>query len=330
MSAPASAQFRAAYDTLTTGCGGVGIANCSVVTLAGSERAKFLHNMCTNDINRLSPGEGCEAFCTDVKGKIVAHLIVLVLEDHLELLAAAQQSAQIIAHLDRYVIREDVVLQDVTDQNFWALFSGPKSAEVIGRSAGIDLAKLTRPWQSAPCCWDNQDVVVVRAGLLWPESYLVRYSHGAVEESLPAGCALVRDEAAWNALRIESSLPLFETDFTSSHLPQEIARNDLAISFNKGCYLGQETIARIDAMGHVNKQVCTLRFAESDVPELGTSLSAGGHEVGQITSASWSPHYNGPLALAMIRRGSNRIGCELESEVGRATVIDQSLVAHDR
>ena len=90
MSSHTSDAFRVEYEALTSGSGFVLLDGWSTVTIAGNDRVSFFHNMCTNDIRRLVPGEGCEAFCTDVKGKVVAHLFVVVLERQLILLAAAQ------------------------------------------------------------------------------------------------------------------------------------------------------------------------------------------------------------------------------------------------
>ncbi len=127
--------------------------------------------------------------------------------------------------------------------------------------------------------------------------------------------------AAWGVLRIEDRFPLFGTDFDSSNLPQEVNRDDNAISFTKGCYLGQETIARIDALGHVNQKLVALQFAGDTVPPPGTELLLNDKAVGRVTSSCWSPKCEAPLALAMIRRGANDDGTELRSEFGTATAI---------
>ncbi|MCH2115603.1 MAG: hypothetical protein MK171_11915 [Pirellulales bacterium] len=321
MPPPTTPHFREDYDQMTLGCGRMALEDWEVVSITGQDRAKFLHNMCTNDINRLSSGDGCEAFCTDVKGKIVAHGIVVVLEDSLQFVVTGGGAGPLLDHLDRYIVREDVVLQNATDEHEWTFISGRQSAAVVGRLTGDDLAAPSLPWQSVIFCQPNQDGLVVRAGLIWPESFLVRCPRGEVQESWPADCTLVGDDSAWNALRIESSLPLFGTDFSSAHFPQEVARDDQTISFNKGCYLGQETIARIDALGHVNRQVTTVRFDRDAQPAPGVQLLKEDQVVGEITSACWSPRYERPLALAMVRRGSNKPGDELHSNVGAAVVL---------
>src|SRR5690606_6094431 len=121
--------------------------------------------------------------------------------------------------------------------------------------------------------------------------------------------------------RIEAGMPLYGMDITDDNLPQEVDRNDWAISFNKGCYLGQETVARIDALGHVNRTLVGLRFASESVPEPGGELLAGDKVVGHVTSAAWSPAQRRAVALGYVRQGHNRPSARLVSAVGEAEVI---------
>jgi hypothetical protein len=123
------------------------------------------------------------------------------------------------------------------------------------------------------------------------------------------------------AVRIEAGLPLFGVDFNADNLPQEVGRDAVAISFTKGCYLGQETVARIDALGHVNRQLAGVRFSGEAAPAAETKLTHAGAEVGQVTSASYSPQLKAPLALAMLRRGHNSPGAQLDSPAGAAEVV---------
>ena len=127
---------------------------------------------------------------------------------------------------------------------------------------------------------------------------------------------------AWNAIRVESAWPLWGVDFDDSNLPQEVGRDASAINFRKGCYLGQETVARIDALGHVNKKLVQVRFTGDAVPEPGANLVQGERTVGQVTSASWSPRFNAPIALAMVRRGANESGTMLQWNGAPAEVIE--------
>jgi folate-binding protein YgfZ len=128
-------------------------------------------------------------------------------------------------------------------------------------------------------------------------------------------------EEAFHALRIEAGTPFFGVDFDEDSFPQEVGRDREAIRFTKGCYLGQETVARIDALGHVNQKLVGVRFFGSEVPAAGTELSLGGKKVGRVTSATVSPQLQAPLALALVRREANAAGTRLESPVGECEAV---------
>jgi folate-binding protein YgfZ len=122
-------------------------------------------------------------------------------------------------------------------------------------------------------------------------------------------------------VRIEYGMPLYGRDITLENLPQEVNRNAQAISFTKGCYLGQETVARIDALGHVNRLLVVVKFAGERIPSPGDELQIEGKPVGQVTSAAFSPRVSKPLALAYVRTASAAPGTRLASPVGDAEVV---------
>ena len=132
---------------------------------------------------------------------------------------------------------------------------------------------------------------------------------------------LVGAPEAFAAARIEAGFPLFGVDFNEENLPQEVGRDVQAISFTKGCYLGQETVARIDALGHVNQRLVGVRFVGSDMPAGGLELTRDGRIVGSVTSAAFSPKFGLPIALAMVRRESNSPGTRLDSAIGECEVV---------
>jgi tRNA-modifying protein YgfZ len=139
----------------------------------------------------------------------------------------------------------------------------------------------------------------------------LRGDHAQVGATLKGAGAVDCSHAAYDALRIEAGFPLFGHDITAQNLPQEVSRDSRTISYTKGCYLGQETVARIDALGHVNRNLVRLRFLGSQIPPIGASLLAGEDSVGTVTSAAWSPHFQSPLALGYVRRGFNTPGTRL-------------------
>jgi folate-binding protein YgfZ len=290
-----SEPLAAQYNAATTGVGLSSLAEWSTLAVRGRDRAAFLHNMCTGDIRNLPAGGECEAFFTDVKGKIVTHAFVFALPDELLVVGAAGQAATLAVHLDRYIIREDVQLEDASGATSWSLAVGPGAAAVCGGIGG------EHPVRSTP------GGVLAACRSIWPGGAWAANGAAVVFRDLHA---VECGDAVWHALRIESGWPLFGVDFDNSHLPQEVGRNALAINFRKGCYLGQETIARIDALGHVNKQLATVRFGAA-VPA-GGELFSRGEVVGRISSASYSPRLDAWLALAMVKRGQNAAGDSLE------------------
>jgi tRNA-modifying protein YgfZ len=203
----------------------------------------------------------------------------------------------LIEHLDRYIIREDVQLADRAAERRYLLLAsdGPQpigtfACDLIGRSGERILEVLPN------------DLPGLEARLS------------------KEGFTSVGMEA-FNTARIEAGFPLYGLDFDEENLPQEVNRDRLAISFTKGCYLGQETVARIDALGHVNQKLVRVRFSGSAVPPRDTELIANGKTVGRVTSAAFSPKFSAPLAFAMIRREANSPGTKLTSPIGECEVV---------
>jgi tRNA-modifying protein YgfZ len=294
------------YNALRTGCGVVPLADWSSVTLTGADRQKFLNSFCTNDVKRLVPGEHCEAFITNVKGKITGHGLVVCRENELVYITVPGQAAKVIEHLDRYIIREDVQLRDTTAERTYLLIAGGASVSVPA-----ELSHWIR--------WRIFEVEV--CGLLEVDASDV---DSTISQLKAAGGTLC-STPTFNAVRIESGMPLYDVDFNGDNLPQEVGRDEEAISFTKGCYLGQETVARIDALGHVNQQITGVRFAGSDIPAIGCELTANGAVVGRVTSATRSPQLNAPLALAMIKRSASALGTQLASAAGPCEVVELPL-----
>jgi folate-binding protein YgfZ len=311
MAARFDEQMQQDYDAAVTGAGVVRLRDWSTVGVTGADRASFLHNMCTNDVKRLAVGEGCEAFFTDVKGKTVAHGFLLAGEGAIEIVMVPGTGAGLIAQLDRYVIREDVVLSDKSPETAWLLLFGEQAGDVLAKVAGADAPALAVGWNHGTFAVGGVSATIVRCELPWMGGFLVgvpREAADATKRELAAAGSVVGGETLWDTVRVESNWPLWSVDFDATNLPQEVARDAQAISFRKGCYLGQETVARIDALGHANKHLAAIQFAGDAVPEPGTELLQGETPVGRVTSSCWSPRIAKPQAIAMVKRGANAAG----------------------
>jgi tRNA-modifying protein YgfZ len=299
MSSSEPSSFDREYEALQSGRAVVELTGWSSFSVTGADRQTFLNNFCTNDVKRLVPGTSCEAFFTNVKGKIVGHGVIHCRDAEIVFVGAPGQATQLVEHLDRYVIREDVKLRDTTKERSYLLVAGDRvgqnsqvsmSWEIIGRGD----AKLNEVDPS-----EVSDVV----------------------RRLVAEGFVVAGPQAFEAARIEVGMPICDIDFNEQNLPQEVGRDRQAISFTKGCYLGQETVARIDALGHVNQRLVGVRFVGSDTPTGGLELTREGRVVGSVTSAAFSPKFGQPIALAMVRRDANSPGTRLDSAIGECKVV---------
>jgi tRNA-modifying protein YgfZ len=269
--------------------------------VSGLDRAKFLHNLTTNDVKRLAVGSGVEAFVTSPQGKTLAHVTILAEEDRLLLRADAPLFENTLAHLRKYGLFDDVSIEDITKSTFELHLAGSTALALAESQWG-----LLPPLGELKHVSTNSSLRLIRETILSEPGVTVIGPVGEAAKimtDLTARGAVPIDTPSAEALRIEAGTPLFGRDITPENLPQEVGRDSVAISFVKGCYLGQETVARIDALGHVNKIWRGLRLKDGaqGVPPDGAPLEVDGQTVGRVTSAAYSPGVNAPVARAYVR-----------------------------
>jgi tRNA-modifying protein YgfZ len=309
------------YEALTQHAGFVPLDRTQI-ELSGKDRASFLHNLSTNEVKKLAAGAGCEAFITSVQGKTLGHGFIFAEPEALVLDTVAGQSETLLKHLDHYLVCEQVVLADRSQEWFELLLAGADAEAIVARLWQVTLPELRLSHATVPA--EGRTVRVRRVDMTPGSCFLVNVSRDDAEwlKSLLSDAGVRACAApALEAARIEQGTPYFGQDLGDKNLPQELGRDNQAISFIKGCYLGQETVARLDALGHVNKSLVGVRFAATTVPEVGSELRSGDQVVGQVTSATYSPQLGAPLALAYVRAGHNQAGTRLSSVAGEAEVV---------
>lgn len=315
-------EWIAQYDALTKDAAVVDLGHRTQIEVGGDDRSSFLHNLCTNEIRKLSVGSGCEMFLTSVQGKTLAHGFIFATREALVIETVSGEAETILKHLDHYLVCERVTLVDRSQEWSELLLAGPGSQRLLLGLCGDGLPEARLA--NAAASLAERTVSLRRADLAGPEGFLISARSdeiATVRAALEHAGAVACGNSAFEAARIEWGFPFFGPDISDKNLPQEIGRDPRAISFTKGCYLGQETVARIDALGHVNKTLVGIRFEGPAVPPLGTQLSAAGQNVGLVTSATFSPRLAGPLALGYVRRGSNTPQSRLTSDAGEAEVV---------
>lgn len=316
-----SDQTLADYQRLTNSAGLVNLGRRTQIQLEGSDCVSFLNGFCTNDLQRLQGGQGCESFLTDVKGRILGHVYIYLHDGRVILDTAPDQAERILGHLDRYLITEDVQLSDQTSQIDTIFLGGPQAVRVLSELAVPHIPDL--PWNHREVEISDTRLSVRR--VTWTDSPGFQLAGSkqvmaTVTEQLEVRQATACGIAAFNILRIEARTPVYGKDVSEENLPQEVDRDEQAISFTKGCYLGQETVARLDALGHVNRLLRRLVIDSESAPSPGLELHVDARSVGRVTSAAWSPKHAAWIALGYVRREHSAEGTKLQLANGTAVV----------
>jgi folate-binding protein YgfZ len=306
------------FQAVATNAGIVDRSDRVRVEVSGPDRAKFLQNLTTNDVKRLEVGRGCEAFVTSTQGKTLAYAIIHADADRILVRSDPGGMELALRHFRKYGVFEDVTIEDVTAATFEFHLFGSDAGKHLRRASGQLPGR--DDYDHSLVTLEGQSVRVVRespTGLLGFTLIGAKSAAAGLWNTLMArargGDLIEIDAETFEVLRIAAGTPVFGKDITENNLPQEIGRDERAISFVKGCYLGQETVARLDAVGHVNQVLRGLRFEPgSACPPPGSTLSYEGKPAGVITSSAFSPVRNAPLALGLVRIVGSRTGTMLE------------------
>ncbi len=344
-------DWEAEYRAFREAAGLFHPPSAAQVEISGSHRAEFLNRLATNKLDDIQPGEGRETFLCDANGRVIHHVFVFAGPNSLVLHTAAGLGPSLIAHLDHYWIREDLAFHDRSDEWGEVILAGPHAAGIIksltagplalrerARERALSGAGSDTPSPPAPLP-EGEGSYLTNYGLSWNgRPLMIRRWRERGFDSLHLAANAADIGALWQALRqlgakacgmraleairIEEGFPVIGLDITDKNLPQEVGHNEKAISFTKGCYLGQEIVARIDSRGAVVKLLSGLRFESTEVPEGGGELTHEGQPAGQITSAAFSPGFKASVALAYVRRPFHEPGVVLDSAWGKAMVVE--------
>lgn len=325
------------YQALRSGAGLVDYSTLAVIEIGGADRAAFLHNLLTNDITRLAPGGGCAAALLNANGKLLADLRVLMMEQAAWLLCDATRAESLARALEGYVFSDAVTVINHERRHAVFAIEGPQTMAALSRLTKHVIA-LPERFDHTTAMIDEVPVRLVRDGLTGGLGALciVESSHAKrLWESLTrlapsAGLRLAGWEAL-NAARIEAGIPWYGLDMTEENLLPETGLEALAASDTKGCYVGQEIVARMATYGSASKKLMGLLVDGAETPEPGDRILHDGQDAGQITSACLSPALKRPIALGYVKRGAYEPGTAVEIARGsarlRATVAARPLVA---
>ena len=261
--------------------------------VTGADRFRFLNGQITNDLRKASETGAIEACVLNAKGKLNAHIFITALGESFLINAERELRETLRARLERYVIADDVQIDDVTDEfSLFHVLTGDMPAAESGR--------IVSALRFAGTGWD-----------IWSDSAL----HDAVQHELTLAYQFI-DFAAADVMRIEQGLPRWGRELTDEIIPIEANLEERAIDYQKGCYIGQEVISRIKMSGQTNKRLCGLISLNNAPLHPAMKLvapSASGKEAGWITSATRSQQLGKEIALGYVKRGFNSPGTNLNA-----------------
>jgi folate-binding protein YgfZ len=309
----ATSTFAQDYQTLTTGCGLVDRSDRGKLALTGAAAKEFLQGQLTNDTSSLTPGGGLYAAFLTQKGKMQGD--VRLLDAGSELLLDTERVAlqDLFNMIRSFSLGHDVQLHKRTLESGLLSLIGPESRALL-QEAGVDLPEAEHSHVTLTV--GGGAVRTIRTDL-GTDLLFASEDHDAVLTAALAAGAVAVSEAAAECLRIESGRPRYGVDLDESVIPQEAGLNARAVSFTKGCYVGQETVARLFYKGKPNRELRGLRSAEQLAP--GTALRFADREVGTVTSSAVSPRL-GPVALALVRREAP-IESVVDAGAGQTAVV---------
>lgn len=313
-------DLEAEYRALRERAGVTDLSCRTRLCVTGKDRQRFLHGQVTNSILDLDPGEGCYAALVTAKGRMVSDANIYCLAEEYLLDAEPGYARVLSDRLNQYIIADAVEVVDVGASYGLLSVQGPLAAETIaaaGLGIGVPGQLLAFTQVRHPAHGEMLCVNHPRGATLGFDLFVPAEAVGRVLEALGGAAAGLGGRlCGWDALervRIEAGVPRFGADMDATTLPPEAGLDQRAISYRKGCYIGQEVIARIRTYGHVARALRGLRLSgDAALPEKGDRLFHGDQEVGTITSATVSPTLGSTLALGYVRREHNAIGTALE------------------
>jgi folate-binding protein YgfZ len=278
------------------------------IRAVGEDRLRLLHAIASNPVEGLQAGQGTYAFFLNAQGRIQADSRIFVCKDHVLIDCEPEVRQALLEHIESYIIMDDVQLEDLAESTAALALEGPRSEE-IARQA------FDGPWPDpVPRSHrESNGLHILRSTLsgqagLWfvcPPS-----RKRQLVEKLEAAGAEPASEDDFRVVRVENRVPRFGEDYSSSNIPHETGLLQ-AVSFTKGCYLGQEIVERVRSQGQVNKLLISLELNTREPPPTGTAVQYDDREVGRLSSPVFSPRLKKVMAFAILRREATEPGAKV-------------------
>ena len=298
------------------------------IVVTGGDRASYLQGLLTNDIVALTAGAGCYAAYLTPQGRMIADLFVYEVGDLMLITLPGGARETVLARFEQFIFSEDVRLGDVTESFAQIAIVGPEAARMLANTvegAPESSLRALAEHGNTRGTFAGEAVIIARitdAGEPGFDVFVDRPRAAALLASLDGQGAGLLDAPTAEALRIEAGIPAFHRDMDEETIPLEAGIESRAISFSKGCYVGQEVIIRVLHRGHgrVARRLVGLVVESADAPPAGAAISVDGRDVGHVTSSTLSPALGRPIALGYVHRDHTAAGTVLSVNGSGAVV----------
>ena len=300
------------------------------IRATGGDVLDLLHRLSTNKLVSLQPGQGAPTILTTERGRTLDLITVFNMGDHVLLLTSPHTRDKVVQWVDKYTIVEDVCLEDVTSSTAMLSVIGPDAQATLSGLVNMELGSLGAH-SSARVSIAGAEGHIIRRNMMNLARFelLVQGQNAAgVWQEVSAAGAVLMGLKAHEALRVEEGVPGFGSELGESYNPLETGLWG-SISFTKGCYIGQEVIARLDTYQKVQRHLVALSFSPESQADVGSELAKDGRDVGRVTSVARVPTTGQVIGLAYIRKEASEVGCVLslpEAEGDWAKVKAPSLL----
>ena len=305
----------------------VDLSHWGRLKISDDDRIRFLHNQSTNDFQRLKPGQGCDTVFVTSTARTIDLATAYVMEDAVLLLVSPNRRQQLIEWLDRYLFPMDrVELKDVSSESATFSLIGPESDALL-KKLGVEIPIGEAYASHQQLTLDELPVrVAVGSGLALPGYTLIVPADDAAKlwQTLTAAGAIPTGDRIWEQLRIEQGRPMPERELTEDYNPLEAGLWQ-TISFSKGCYIGQETIARLNTYKGVKQQLWGVRLGAP--VQAGSVVTVEGEKVGKLTS--FTETERGLFGLAYIRTKAGGVGLKVQVAEVEGEIVDVPFLTHE-
>jgi folate-binding protein YgfZ len=326
-------EFGEEYSALRRSVALVDTNYRATFSFAGPDRHRYLNALLTSNVRDLKPGQGAAGLLLNPQGHILAEVGTFALEPRILAVSHAMVSERTYSTFSKFIIMDDVEVEDVTPLTGTLDLIGPRTAKMLSELGVVNFAEM--PLFSHKevklgqyfCRIVRQEVGgEAAATLIIPREHLVNLWRDLSARVRAAGGAPAGMDP-WNCLRLELGVPWFGADYGDKNIPHEAGLEHSHINYEKGCYTGQEIVERVRSRGHVNRRLTELQFSAAVAPPAGTILSRDGNEAGSVTSTGYSPLLGRAIGLGYVRRENGAVGSVLDAAGARVEVIEPPLLA---